>query len=84
MIYSNIIAVVAFLAAAVQGVVVTQTSGPTECEEKTAPGQFLSMHYTGTIDESSATGVKGKQFDSSIPRGQTFQFQLGAGRVIKG
>ncbi|CAE7528443.1 FKBP3 [Symbiodinium microadriaticum] len=42
------------------------------------------MHYTGTIDESSATGVKGKQFDSSIPRGQTFDFQLGAGRVIKG
>ena len=42
------------------------------------------MHYTGTIDESSATGVPGKQFDSSIPRGKTFDFPLGGGRVIKG
>lgn len=77
-------AIIAFLAASVNGLTVTQTAGPTECAEKTAKGMHLSMHYTGTIDESSATGTPGKQFDSSIPRGQTFDFQLGAGRVIKG
>lgn len=47
-------------------------------------GRFLQMHYTGTIDKSSATGVKGKQFDSSVGRGQTFDFKLGGGQVIKG
>ena len=66
------------------GLIVTQTAGPTECDEKTAPGHHLSMHYTGTIDESSATGVGGSQFDSSIPRGKTFDFPLGGGRVIRG
>eukprot|EP00341_Mesodinium_pulex_P010043 CAMPEP_0116961422 /NCGR_PEP_ID=MMETSP0467-20121206/46556_1 /TAXON_ID=283647 /ORGANISM="Mesodinium pulex, Strain SPMC105" /LENGTH=186 /DNA_ID=CAMNT_0004649357 /DNA_START=11 /DNA_END=571 /DNA_ORIENTATION=- len=63
---------------------VTQTSGPTECDERTAAGHYLSMHYTGTIDESSETGTPGKQFDSSIPRGKTFDFRLGTGQVIPG
>lgn len=42
------------------------------------------MHYTGTIDESSPTGEKGKKFDSSLDRGDPFEFALGAGQVIKG
>jgi len=44
----------------------------------------LNMHYTGTIDESSPTGEKGKEFDSSRGRGKTFDFEIGAGRVIPG
>ena len=44
----------------------------------------LKMHYTGTIDASSAAGEKGKQFDSSRDRGATFDFEIGAGRVIQG
>jgi FK506-binding protein 14 len=83
MIY-NIFALIALFASSTQAVTVTQTDGPTDCAVKTAAGMHLSMHYTGTIDVSSATGVPGKQFDSSIPRGQTFDFPLGAGRVIKG
>jgi len=65
---------------------VTVTDGPTECadEEKVAAGMNLSMHYTGSIDESSETGEKGKVFDSSVGRGQTFDFEIGQGRVIKG
>jgi len=60
--------------------------GPTECsdEEKVSAGHHLSMHYTGTIHESSETGEKGKQFDSSRDRGQPFDVKIGTGQVIKG
>eukprot|EP00605_Chrysophyceae_sp_TOSAG23-4_P001571 GSChrysophyteH1.ASY1.ANO1.1723.1 assembled CDS len=57
---------------------------PDECEQKTKSGDHLFMHYTGSIDESSETGEKGSVFDSSVTRGQPFDFPLGAGRVIKG
>ena len=65
---------------------VDQYEGPKTCadDEKVQPGQFLSMHYTGTIHKSSATGEKGKQFDSSRDRGATFDFQVGVGQVIQG
>ena len=51
---------------------VTVYEGPTECEteNKVVAGKNLQMHYTGTIDASSETGEKGKQFDSSRGRGQ--------------
>lgn len=44
-------------------------------------GKSVSVHYTGWLDEN---GNKGKKFDSSVDRGQPFQFKLGAGMVIKG
>jgi FKBP-type peptidyl-prolyl cis-trans isomerase len=76
----------AALSAAQQLSVVT-TSKPDNCDSegtrKSQPGDSLSMHYTGTIDQSSSAGEKGKQFDSSIGRGP-FSFKLGAGEVIKG
>mmetsp|Transcript_13886 Transcript_13886/g.37800 ORF Transcript_13886/g.37800 Transcript_13886/m.37800 type:complete len:211 (-) Transcript_13886:160-792(-) len=60
--------------------------GPTTCEDadRVAAGKYLSMHYTGTIDASSETGARGQQFDSSRDRGETFDFVIGAGRVIAG
>ena len=65
---------------------VKQYAGPTECaaEDKVVSGKNLGMHYTGTIDESSKTGVPGKKFDSSRDRDQVFETQIGVGQVIPG
>ena len=44
-------------------------------------GDNVAVHYTGWLYND---GEKGAKFDSSVDRGQTFSFPLGAGRVIKG
>jgi len=65
---------------------VTVYEGPKECEDadKVVAGKYISMHYTGTIDASSAAGEPGKQFDSSRNREGTFDFPIGRRQVIKG
>jgi peptidylprolyl isomerase len=44
-------------------------------------GSKVSVHYTGWL---SNNGAKGRKFDSSVDRGQPFQFTLGAHQVIAG
>ncbi|MDQ3382891.1 MAG: FKBP-type peptidyl-prolyl cis-trans isomerase [Actinomycetota bacterium] len=46
--------------------------------EPVEAGQQLTVHYTGV------QWSDGSQFDSSLERGQSFDFQLGAGNVIAG
>merc|ERR1711918_282621 len=47
-------------------------------------GDKLTMQYTGTIDENSASGSPGSKFDSSLDSGVPFTFTLGQGQVIQG
>ncbi|MGI8892162.1 MAG: FKBP-type peptidyl-prolyl cis-trans isomerase [Bacteroidia bacterium] len=45
--------------------------------EKAEAGKNVSVHYSGYLED-------GKMFDSSVERGQPFNFELGKGKVIKG
>ena len=45
------------------------------------PGQTCVMHYTGWLYEN---GAKGKKFDSSVDRGEPFEFKIGLRQVIAG
>jgi FKBP-type peptidyl-prolyl cis-trans isomerase len=47
-------------------------------------GDLAEVHYTGWLFDASAADKRGTKFDSSVDRGERFQFPLGAGRVIQG
>jgi peptidylprolyl isomerase len=61
------------------GLQITDTKVGTGASPKT--GQTCVMHYTGWLYEN---GAKGKKFDSSVDRGEPFEFPIGARRVIAG
>jgi peptidylprolyl isomerase len=61
------------------GLKITDTQDGTGASPK--PGQTCVMHYTGWL---YVNGAKGQKFDSSVDRGQPFEFRIGVGQVIKG
>jgi peptidylprolyl isomerase len=61
------------------GLQITEIKAGTGASPRT--GQTCVMHYTGWLYEN---GQKGKKFDSSVDRGEPFEFPIGTGRVIKG
>lgn len=47
-------------------------------------GLTVVVHYTGWLYDPAAEDKKGEKFDSSVDRGQPFNFPLGQGHVIQG
>ena len=70
-----------------QGKTMTTASGLQITDSKVGSGatpktgQTCVMHYTGWLYDN---GAKGAKFDSSLDRGEPFEFQIGMGQVIKG
>lgn len=61
------------------GLQITDTKVGTGAQAQT--GQTCVMHYTGWLYNN---GAKGAKFDSSLDRGEPFEFAIGQGQVIKG
>jgi len=51
---------------------------------KEARGGRVVVHYTGWLYDPNQADKHGKKFDSSVDRREPFEFQLGAGQVIRG
>ena len=64
--------------AGLQKIDVVQGTG---AEAKRGP---VKVHYTGWLHDPAQANGHGKKFDSSVDRGDPFEFVLGAGQVIRG
>lgn len=47
-------------------------------------GNNVQVHYTGWLYDPNAADNHGQKFDSSVDRGEPFEFLLGGGQVIQG
>lgn len=60
----------------------TDTSAGTGAEA--VSGKAVAVHYTGWLYDESAADKHGTKFDSSVDRGEPFEFTLGNKDVIQG
>ena len=47
-------------------------------------GNNVQVHYTGWLYDPNSADNHGQKFDSSVDRGEPFEFLLGGGQVIQG
>lgn len=52
--------------------------------KKPTAGTQVRVHYTGWLADANGNVDKTKKFDSSVDRGQPFDFVVGVGMVISG
>ncbi|KAF3768178.1 hypothetical protein M406DRAFT_102097 [Cryphonectria parasitica EP155] len=62
---------------------VTKTTHAEGTGAQPSVGQTVTIEYTGFLKDTSKPDNKGKQFDSSVGRGD-FVTKIGVGQVIKG
>ena len=70
------------MTAAAPGLTIDDTVPGTGAEARA--GQPVTVHYTGWLHDPAAPHGRGRKFDSSKDRGEPFEFNLGAGEVIRG
>ncbi|CAK4029646.1 Peptidyl-prolyl cis-trans isomerase [Lecanosticta acicola] len=63
--------------------VTKQVITPGDGQTKPKDGDNITMEYTGWLQDTNSPTGKGKQFDSSVGRGD-FDVRIGVGQVIKG
>ncbi len=75
-----------FVSFAKAELVVIPYDGPEECsaEELIMPEKYVKIHYIGTIDHWSKTGVPGEIFDTTHDRMTALAFQVGKGQGVPG
>ena len=54
------------------------------CGDEIVADTIAVVHYTGWLYDEQAADNRGTKFDSSVDRGEPFEFPLGVGRVIRG
>ena len=67
-----------------EGLLVDKIFIPAECDRRTKLGDRIYLRYTGSIDETSVTGERGKVFDSNVNRPTPLEMYIGKGSVIQG
>jgi FKBP-type peptidyl-prolyl cis-trans isomerase len=72
-----------FTSTAIKMGVTKKLISPGNGTDKPKKGDSITMEYTGNLYDANAPEGKGKQFDSSVGRGD-FNTKIGVGQLIKG
>ena len=73
----------AFTRTAINMGITKKLISPGNGQDKPKKGDNITMEYTGNLYDQNAADGKGKQFDSSVGRGD-FNTKIGVGQLIRG